>query len=165
MPTNSILYRSFKKDFEKLSKILLMPIDVLPVASSDEVLSKTPVRLKALWDTGATLTAIKPKLRDMLKLHMVRTGSSATVAGLGGIFDADYTVLSLRIRDNFEINWCPVYVLDYTVDVDIIIGMDIIGMGDFVVSNTDKKTSFSFIIPSLPEKLDLTEKARLLNNY
>jgi len=163
MPTNNIVYRSFKKDYEKLRKILITPIDVFPVASSDEVISKTPVRLKALWDTGATLTAIKPKLRDMLKLCMVRSDSSATVAGLGGIFNADCTVMTLRLRENFEINWCPVYVLDYTVDVDIIIGMDIIGMGDFVVSNTDNKTLFSFIMPSLPERLDLTEKARLLN--
>jgi len=164
MPTNNIVYRSFRKDYGKLNKVLLTPIDVLPVASSDEILCRTPIRLKALWDTGATLTAIKPKLRDMLKLRMVRTGSSATVAGLGGIFSADYTVMSLQLRENFEINWCPVYVLDYTVDVDIIIGMDIIGMGDFVISNTDKKTLFSFIMPSLPERLDLTENAKQLNN-
>ena len=41
--------------------------------------------------------------------------------------------------------------------------MDIIGMGDFAVSNTDKKTFLSFVMPSLPERLDLTEKANQLN--
>ena len=163
MPISKIEYRSFRKDYGRLEKILLTPIDVFPVASSDENMSKTPVRLKALWDTGATLTVIKPKLRDTLKLRMVRSDSSATLMGLGGVFNADYTVMTLRLRNNFEINWCPVYVVDYTVDVDIIIGMDIIGMGDFVFSNTDKKTLFSFIMPSLPERLDLTEKAYFLN--
>jgi hypothetical protein len=163
MPTDKIVYRSFRKDFNKHEKILLTPIDIFPVASSDEITSNTPVKLKALWDTGATLTVIKPKLRDMLKLRMVRANSSATIAGLGGIFNADYTVVTLRLRNNFEINWCPVYVVDYTVDVDIIIGMDIIGMGDLVISNTSKKTMFSFIMPSLPERLDLTEKAYFLN--
>jgi len=140
-----------------------MPIDIIPVASTNEVIRNMPVKFRALWDTGATLTAIKPKLRDRLQLSMVRTGSTAKIAGLGGLFDADYTVLSLRLRENFEINWCPVYVLDYSVDVDIIIGMDIIGMGDFVVCNTENKTSFSFVMPPLPDKTDFTEKARLLN--
>ena len=164
MPTNNIVFRSFRKDYGELRKTLLTPIDVFPVASSDEIICKTPVKLKALWDTGATLTAIKPKIKDMLKLCMVRAESTATIAGLGDrIYNADYTVMTLRLRNNFEINWCPVYVVDYTVDVDIIIGMDIIGMGDFVVSNTNRKTLFSFIIPSLPERLDLTEKAYFLN--
>ena len=94
---------------------------------------------------------------------MIRIGSTAKIAGLGGLFDADYTVLSLRLRENFEINWCPVYVLDFSVDVDIIIGMDIIGMGDFAVCNTDNKTSFSFVMPPLPNKTDFTEKAKQLN--
>jgi len=164
MPIEKIIYRSFRKDYGGLRKILLTPIDVIPVASSDEIISKTPIRAKALWDTGATLTAIKPRLKDRLKLRMVRADSSATIAGLGDrIYSADYSVMTLRLRNNFEINWCPVYVVDYAVDVDIIIGMDIISMGDFVVSNTNKKTLFSFIMPSMPEGLDLTEKAYFLN--
>ena len=163
MPANNVIYRSFIKDYDKLKKILLMPIDIIPVSSSNEVISKTPVKIKALWDTGATLTVIKPELRDKLELCMVRTGSSARIAGLGGLFDANYTVLSLRLWENFEIDWCPVYVLDYSVDVDIIIGMDIISMGDFVVCNTDNKTSFSFVMPPFPDKTDFTMKARQLN--
>lgn len=163
MPVDNIVYRSFIKNYDKLKKVLIMPIDIIPISSSNEVISKMTVRLKALWDSGATLTAIKPELRDKLELCMVRAGSSAKIAGLGGFFDANYTVLSLRLWENFEINWCPVYVLDYSVDVDIIIGMDIIGMGDFVVCNTTNKTSFSFVIPPLPDKTDFTEKARHLN--
>jgi len=36
-------------------------------------------------------------------------------------------------------------------------------MGDFAVCNTENKTSFSFIIPPLPEKTDFTERAKQLN--
>jgi len=163
MSADNILYRSFNKDYVKLKKILLMPIEIIPVSSANESIREKPVKLRALWDTGATLTLIKPDLRNKLELCMVRAGSSAKIAGLGGLFHADYTVLSIRLQENFEINWCPVYVLDYSVDVDIIIGMDIIGMGDFAVCNTDNKTSFSFVMPPLPEKIDFTEKARQLN--
>ena len=164
MPTDKIIYRSFRKNYGDLRKILLTPIDVIPVASSDEIISQTPLRIRALWDTGATLTAIKPRLKDRLKLRMVRADSSATIAGLGDrIYNADYSVMTLRLRNNFEINWCPVYVVDYAVDVDIIIGMDIISMGDLIISNSNRKTLFSFIMPSIPESLDLTEKAYFLN--
>jgi hypothetical protein len=58
---------------------------------------------------------------------------------------------------------CPVYVTDFPGDEDILIGMDIIGMGDFVVCNTDGKTSFSFAIPPLPERTNFVDDAKAAN--
>ena len=45
MPANNIVYRSFIKNYDKLKKILLMPIDIIPVSSSNEVIGNTPVKL------------------------------------------------------------------------------------------------------------------------
>ena len=164
MQADNTTYRAFIKEYGKLQKKLVMPVNILPIASSDNTISNTPIKIKSLWDTGATLSIIKPQLRDKLKLRMVRAGSSATIAGLGEhMHKADYTVLSIQLRDNFEINWCPVYVLDFSVDVDIIIGMDIIGMGDFAVCNTNNETSFSFAVPSFPDRINFTEKAKKFN--
>ena len=164
MQANNTAYRAFIKNYNKPQKKLIMPVDILPVASSDSLISNIPIKIKSLWDTGATLTIIKPQLMDKLKLRMVRAGSSATIAGLGAnMHKADYTVLSIQLRDNFEINWCPVYVLDFSVDVDIIIGMDIIGMGDFAVCNTNNETSFSFAVPSFPDRINFAEKAKIFN--
>lgn len=164
MPTSNTIYRAITKYYGKPQKKLLMPLDILPVSSSDNVIVNTPVRMKSLWDTGASFTVIKPELRDKLKLQMIKSGSPATFAGIGKeMHKANNTVLSIRLCENFEISWCPVYVLDFTVDVDIIIGMNIIGMGDFAVCNTNKETSFSFAYPSFPDRIDFTEKAKLFN--
>jgi hypothetical protein len=46
----------------------------------------------------------------------------------------------------------------------MVIGMDIIQLGDSHISNTDSKTLFSFIIPFLPTPLNLEDEARKLND-
>ena len=48
--------------------------------------------------------------------------------------------------------------------IDLLIGMDIIQLGDFHISNTGGHTLFSFVVPPLPEQFDLTKKADVLNN-
>jgi hypothetical protein len=57
-----------------------------------------------------------------------------------------------------------VYVVDFRVNFDLVIGMDIINMGDFSVCNTDAKTSFSFIIPPLSNRINYAYAADTLNN-
>jgi hypothetical protein len=49
------------------------------------------------------------------------------------------------------------------INFDIIIGMDIINMGDFAVCNTENKTSFSFVVPPLPDRINFADKAEILN--
>jgi len=53
--------------------------------------------------------------------------------------------------------------VDFPVNVDIIIGMDIINMGDFVVCNAENKTTFSFVVPPLPYKINLADNVKALN--
>ena len=122
-----------------------------------------PIEVKILWDTGATLTFMKPELRDKLKLSMVRTESSAVIAGVGGQLKADFTYASILISQNFIIEYCPIYVLDFPVNADIVIGMNIINMGDFSVNNTNANTSFSFIMPPLFDRINYADIADVLN--
>ena len=121
------------------------------------------IKIKALWDTGATASCIKPELFERLKLRLLDSPSHTMLAGIGGKIAAKTTLLSLFITSTFEISFCPVYIADFPGSADILIGMDIINKGDFVVCNTDKKTSFSFIVPSMPERSDLARKAETLN--
>jgi len=163
MPINRIEYRGFIKSYDCPKNKLITTANIFPITSMDKNLRNMPTEVKALWDTGATLTFIKPALRDRLKLSMVRTESSAVIAGVGGRVKADFTYVSILLSRNFIIEYCPVYVVDFPVNVDIVIGMDIINMGDFVVSNTDAKTSFSFIVPPLPSRIDFSNMADTLN--
>jgi hypothetical protein len=40
-------------------------------------------------------------------------------------------------------------------DIDLLIGMDIIQQGDFLITNANGKTAFSFCTPSLKKATDL----------
>jgi len=56
-----------------------------------------------------------------------------------------------------------VYVTEFPSNADMLIGMDIIRMGDFAVCNADGKTSFSFAVPPFPDRIDLAEKTEADN--
>jgi len=163
MPTNRVEYRGFIKSYYSSVNKLSTTVKILPIGSSDKNIKNSTVTIEALWDTGATLTFIKPRIRDQLKLRMFRTGSSISIAGVGGLVKADFTVLSIFLASNFEIEYCPAYVVDFPVNFDMVIGMDIINMGDFAVCNSENKTSFSFVVPPLPNRINFADKADVLN--
>ena len=153
-------YRGFTKSYSEPKDKLLLSIEMQPIFSTDIALRNQRIELTSLWDTGATITAIKPSLRDKLKLRMVDDKHSLTVGGLGKPVKTNYTMTTLFITPNFVLNYCPTYVLDLSIDVDIVIGMDIINMGDFYIDNTNNETSFSFIVPPIPKKMDLMDIAK-----
>jgi len=163
MPTNHIEYQGFTKSYDCPKNRLITTASLFPITSFDKNLRNIPIEIKALWDTGATLSFIKPKLKEQLKLGMVRTDSSTVIAGVGGMVKADFTYASILLSHNFIIQYCQVYVVDFPVNVDIIIGMDIINMGDFVVCNAENKTAFSFVVPPLPYRINLADNVKALN--
>ena len=76
------------------------------------------------------------------------------------------TLLQMLPKPLFNIfEYCTIYVLDFPGDAEVLIGMDIIRMGDFAVCNADKKTSFSFVIPPFPDRINLAEKAETVNKF
>jgi hypothetical protein len=157
-------YRGFILPYNCSTNKLITVANLFPITSFDKNLCNIPVGVNALWDTGATLTFMKPKLRDKLKLRMFGTGSPIHIVGVGGLVKADFTYASLLLSDNLLFEYCPVYVVDFPVkNVDIIIGMDIINMGDFILSNTENKTTFSFVVPPLPNRIDFTDILKTLN--
>jgi hypothetical protein len=104
-------------------------------------------------------------LKDRLKSYINWTGSPTTFAGVGGKVRANFTLVSLFIADNFELEGCPVYMLDFPGNAGILIGMDIIRMGDFAVCNANNETSFSFAMPPFPDRINFADKADTLNKH
>lgn len=103
-----------------------------------------PVR--AQWDTGATGTCISKELVDMLNLMPTGKVKVSTPSGIGVM---NKYVINLIL--NNEIRIPNLIVMDSEIGkqgIDVLIGMDIISMGDFAVSNYDGRTQFSFRIPS-----------------
>ena len=104
---------------------------------------------KALWDTGATITTISKNIVSTLGLTPIGFGD---VSHAGGTAKAGVYILNVILPNGLESR--PMKVLDGVLgDFDILIGMDIIHQGDFAVTHSDGKTTFTFRIPST-EKID-----------
>ena len=102
---------------------------------------------QALWDTGATCSAISKAVAEKLKLEPV---SKVTVSHADGQSMVNVYDISLALPNKTFFQF--VRVTECTLSgFDLLIGMDVISEGDFSISNKDGKTTFSFRIPSYKE--------------
>jgi len=118
------------------------------------------VKVRALWDTGAMLSAVTPEIAE--KLNLVST-NRIKVNGIGNYSIADVVMVSIRLPNLVELKNARILVLNLVKDVDMLIGMDIIRLGDFSISNGAGKTLFTFAMPPFESKTDLYEKALEVN--
>lgn len=101
--------------------------------------------LRAIWDTGATNTCISQNAAT--QIGMVATGQ-VQVAHAGGINGRANTYL-VNIGLPNGVGFPGVRVTECQLTgADMLIGMDIIGAGDFAVTNKDGKTVMTYRFPS-----------------
>lgn len=125
---------------------------------------KTPVILKntftnkavktlAIWDTGATNSVITQSCAKSLGLIPV---SKAMVKGVHGgkevnVYYVNVTLNNNNITLNAQVTECSELSADHATG--FLIGMNIISLGDFAITNFNGKTVMSFRVPSL-QKID-----------
>lgn len=116
----------------------------------NEILVKTDtkdMKAVALWDTGATRTCVSDKVASALNLIPIGQSKIQTA---GGESIVNAYCISLVLPNNVTIKDVMVTGSDIGKQgLDVLIGMDIIGLGDFAVSSHNGITQFSFRIPSL----------------
>jgi predicted aspartyl protease len=107
----------------------------------------------AIWDTGASSTAISNRLATECGLKPIGMCRIRTAMGET---DACTYFVSLYLPNMVCI---PQLRVNEAVlsDSDVLIGMDVIGSGDFVVTNYAGKTHMSFRMPSL-EVIDFNKQ-------
>ena len=110
-------------------------------------------KFKAIWDTGATNSVISQNVIDQCGL--VGTGMTK-VDGVGGIHNSETYFVNFYLPSNVGVPLLKVTKGELK-GFDALIGMDIIGLGDFAVTNKDSKTVFSFRYPSI-ECIDFVEQ-------
>ena len=116
------------------------------------------IEINALWDTGASLSLIKRDIAIRLNLQPVSktficTASDDNVPSniyLVNLFLPNHTIINRVQVAEGVLKGC-----------DMLIGMDVITLGDFVISNYDNKTTFTFRMPSLT-KFDFCKDSYLL---
>lgn len=115
-----------------------------------------------LWDTGATGTAITKRLAEQLKLTPIGFGKAQ---GVGGVINVRRYHIDIYLPNKVRINNLPVIEMrdPPTSHFDILIGMDIIGLGDFCVTKENNATMMSYAFPSI-EPIDLVHVADRINS-
>lgn len=109
---------------------------------------------RALWDTGASATLVSEKVVKSLSLSSV--GKSGVSGYNFGIDIKDTFLIHLGLPTGDIIT--NVYAMEFDgEDYDLVIGMDVIGRGDFALTNQNEKTTFSFRIPSV-EEIDFSSR-------
>lgn len=119
-----------------------------PIAISVASITSPKVDFKeytAIWDTGATNSVITKKIAEELGLKPIGMTQSHTA---GGLRDCNLYMIDVMLPNGIQISTVQVTEAPL-VGFDVLIGMDIIGLGDFAVSTHDgDKTLVSFRIPS-----------------
>ena len=106
----------------------------------------------ALWDTGATASVITAEVAE--KLALPPEGTTEVFHVQGSTHVPIYFV-NLGLPNRVEIAGIRV-TQGVLKGCDVLIGMDIINMGDFAVTNRDGETIFSFQMPSI-NQIDFVE--------
>lgn len=102
--------------------------------------------IRAIWDTGATGSAITKKVAQQLGL--IPTGM-AQVNTANGIATQNTYTIDIGLPNKIIIQGIIATEIDaLAAGCDALIGMDVITLGDFAITNHNGSTCMSFRVPS-----------------
>jgi hypothetical protein len=150
---DNIPYHAFSLQFSQV--VNRLPSEVIVSGDSGEHFNS-----RAVWDTGAMRSVVTPELVKSLNQPYV---DFVKVTGVNNISRVPVIIVSVILPNNIKITNLKAAVCDMRQGIDMLIGMDIISMGDLIISNGNNKTFFSFAIPPFPDTIDFVDKAETLN--
>lgn len=113
---------------------------------------------RAIWDTGASASVISQQVIAELNLYPI---DKTKVLTANGERIANVYLVHIYLRN--KVSFSGVRVTDGNLlGTSILIGMDIIGSGDFAVTHSDGKTCMSFQLPS-SRKIDFVKEMNAKN--
>jgi hypothetical protein len=150
-----------------------MPVYALTHSDVKSNVIKTPAKItnpntgksvetKGIWDTGATGSVITKSIVQALGLIPI---GMVKVIGVHGaktvpLYRVNITLNNEHISLEAEVTESEELSGDH--DTGMLIGMNIIGMGDFAISNYNGETTMTFRVPSL-EKIDYVAEIKEYN--
>ncbi len=126
--------------FDGLSRILATEVFVsIPGQTAN-------AKILAIWDTGATGTCVTTKV--VKALGLIPTGQSLVSTANGTAMQNTYSI-NVRLPNNITVeNIVATEVPGLHGGAESLIGMDIIALGDFSITNHNNITCMSFRMPS-----------------
>jgi predicted aspartyl protease len=122
---------------------VITPVTACQVKRSGLEVKQLDVR--AMWDTGSMGTCVSTELARYLGLAPFRT---TTLTSLHGDSVANVCLMDLVLPDGIMIENVMAMEIETRRDFDIIIGMNIIRLGDFSLCNDHGNTVMTFSLPT-----------------
>lgn len=144
--------RGFNRTFDKVVNEIITDCGVsMPFNPEKGENPQLVEQTKALWDTGATNSVITRTLAQKLGLKAIGEVESHHA---GGSTRVPVYLINIYLPNGGVIGYAQVSECIETVGrFGILIGMDVISLGDFAISHVGGRTTFSFRIPSLHQIL------------
>ena len=157
------LHRAFTNKHDVRVNVLYTPVKLSLPYDPDKDSGKTPPMLKqcnAIWDTGATRSVITKQFAK--EIGLVATGKEKVINTSGEELRNTYMV-NVYLPSGVNISYLKVTECDSVLsNSDMLIGMDVIGIGDFAVTHKGGKTVMSYVYPSI-KTIDFVKMSNQVN--
>lgn len=138
-------HSAFTRKFGQKIREIKTHAGIFPVASGKAVIPEKIEALEALWDTGATNTAVSSSAIKKIGSTPI---TFAQVGTGGGQITAPVHLVNIVLPNNVIVQNIQVTELKDLNNCDILVGMDIISQGDFAITHVNGEACFSFRMPS-----------------
>jgi len=142
---------TFSFYFAKKQNKIITPVNLYPVQLNTAAFLSTD----AIWDTGASMSVVTPEIKNKLKVSPI---DKKTIAGVHSTQIVDIVFITLELPNNVIKKNIEVAVCNIPSNVGMILGMDIIALGDFALSHGNDQTLLSFAVPPFQEKIDFSKR-------
>ena len=110
--------------------------------------------ITAIWDTGASSSCLSKRAARLL--HLAPLGMSVVFTANGRVNCFDYLV-DVTLPGGICIKGVRCHEFSGDPVVDMLVGMDIICMGDFAITNAQGVTLMSYRLPPASRHTDYTQ--------
>jgi hypothetical protein len=148
--SNNEQHLAYDIEYSHIVREIKTPLSIYSSRNSTE---DKMIKTDAIWDTGATHSVFSSKIVQELGLISV---DKWTAGGINQVIKTDIVIATIILPNGFQLTEKRFAICDIP-GTDVLIGMDIISMGDFVITNAKGKTMFSFVIPTLNNKISFTK--------
>ncbi len=138
-------HRAFTRRADGTLNEIRTPAGIFLVSTGQNIIPTDIEQFEAIWDTGATNTAIASTVVQKLGSSPI---SFVPVGTGGGQVIAPVHLINIVLPNNVIVPNIQVTELTDLNSCDVLIGMDIITQGDFALTHVSGKACFSFRTPS-----------------
>jgi predicted aspartyl protease len=143
VPNRGVQVHTITTKFNGLSPVLYTEVSITLPGETNKF------KVKAIWDTGASGTVITQKVIE--NLGLLPTGTMRVSTASETNISTDSFLIDLYLKDDLNITGMKVIRGTISDQFNCLIGMDIISLGDFSVTNYLGQTCMSYRIPSMHE--------------